>query len=408
MREKLHHLSLILLTFSCSIHLYGDDWPQWRGMARDGVSKETISNLDWSSQKPNQLWTAEVGKGCSSMAVSDNRLYTLGNVDDKDTVYCFDAQTGEVIWKHSYPCMLSPKMYEGGPGATPVVSGDYLITLSDEGHLFCFDKASGAIKWKKHLQDDFKGQRPDWGYAGSPLVYDNKLIVDTGAPSGGVVALKLEDGSLLWKSGSGDAGYAAPVFSDFEGKASALVFRASGLTSFDWTSGSKNWHFPWKTDWDVNAATPLINGSELFLSSGYGTGSALLEVKGSSAKSIWKNNDFSNQISTSVLKDGYLYGFHTNHVSKKRDNGLSCVEWKTGKLMWKEKLGVGMTILVGEHLLALTDKNILYLVEPSPQGFKKLSELKVLDGGRSWVDPIFANGVVYCRNNEGKMAAWKL
>ena len=399
---------LVTIILSLGLEVRSEDWPQWRGINRDGISKETITNLDWSKQKPKNLWQKEVGKGCSSMAVAKGYLYTLGNKKDEDTVYCLDIKTGEVIWKHSYECKLSPRMYEGGPGATPVVEGDRVITLSDDGHLFCFDRTSGKVNWQKHLQKDFKGKRPGWGYAGSPLVYEDKLIVDTGASKNAVVALSLESGEVLWKSDKGDAAYGAPVFTQINGNSMALVFRTKGLSSYSWETGELMWHFPWKTDWDVNAATPLVVGNRIFISSGYGTGSALVEVEGSSVRPVWKNKDFANQINTSVLKDGYLYGVHVHHVSKKRDNGLQCLDWKTGKLQWKENTGMGMTILVGDHLLVLTDKNQLLLIEPDPNRFKKLSEFKVLDGGRSWVDPVFSNGVIYCRNNEGKLVAWEL
>ena len=187
------------------------DWPQWRGPNRDGISTETDWTSQWGADGPKQLFKLNVGIGCSAVAVSKGRLYTMGNANNSDTVLCLDAATGKPIWKQSYACPLDPHMFEGGPGATPTVDGDRVYTLSRAGHLHCLDAASGKVVWMKHLVKDLGGKVPTWGYAGSPLVLEKRVIVDVGAPGAATVALDKTSGEVAWKSGDEGAGYGAPL-----------------------------------------------------------------------------------------------------------------------------------------------------------------------------------------------------
>src|SRR5690606_14448176 len=127
----------LLSSWLCSTTLYASDWYRWRGPDLNGISKETDWLAQWPAEGPKQLWKANVGTGFSSVSVSEGRVYTMGNENDTDTVYCLDAKTGKEIWKHSYPCPLDPNVYEGGPNATPILDGKNVFTLSRKGDLFC-------------------------------------------------------------------------------------------------------------------------------------------------------------------------------------------------------------------------------------------------------------------------------
>src|SRR3954447_26373896 len=149
--------------------LQGDDWPHWRGPALNGISKERGWSTSWPAEGPKQLWKASVGTGFSSFAVASGRVFTLGNQKETDTVYCFDAENGNLIWKHSYACPLDPIYYEGGPGSTPSVDGERVYTLSKRAQLFCFEAATGKVLWERDLTKETGAQKPRWGFAGSPL-----------------------------------------------------------------------------------------------------------------------------------------------------------------------------------------------------------------------------------------------
>src|SRR5436190_21494208 len=177
-------LSRILL---CSLILFcgrafGDDWPEIMGPKRRGVSKETGWNMDWNAKEPPVLWKAEVGKGAASCAVSGGRLYTMGGSSggDREWLICLDAATGHEIWRNTYDCEADTSSWTGGPPATPVVDGDRVYSLSFRGQLFCWNAKDGAKLWELNLETAFKGIMPRWGWAGSPLVLGNMVVVEPG------------------------------------------------------------------------------------------------------------------------------------------------------------------------------------------------------------------------------------
>src|SRR3954471_19340904 len=185
-----------------------NDWPRWRGPDLNGISKEKEWSVSWPTEGAKQLWKASVGIGFSSVAVADGRLFTLGNKEETDTVHCFDSESGKQLWKHSYPCPLDPIYYEGGPGSTPTVDGPDVYTLSKRGHLFCFEAATGKLLWKKNLMEEVGAEKPRWGFAGSPLIQSNLVIVNVGAAG---TALDKSNGNIAWKSDTNATGYATPI-----------------------------------------------------------------------------------------------------------------------------------------------------------------------------------------------------
>jgi hypothetical protein len=212
--------SCFVLSFAKAV-----DWPQWRGINRDGISSETISPASWGKDGPQQLWKKGVGTGVSSVAVTGGRLYTMGNNGNMDMVFCLDANTGAEIWRHAYPQPLDDRSFEGGPAGTPTVDGDKVYTLSHEGDLFCLAASTGTVVWKKNLPRDFNGFRQKFGYAGSPLVEGNLVIVDSGGVGASTVALDKTTGEVRWKASHDEAGYSSPVAFDLGGvRCAALLF----------------------------------------------------------------------------------------------------------------------------------------------------------------------------------------
>ncbi|MBI3919793.1 MAG: PQQ-like beta-propeller repeat protein, partial [Armatimonadetes bacterium] len=244
------------------------DWPQYRGKNRDGISTEKSWLGQWPGEGPKTLWKASVGVGFSAVSVSNGRAITMGNTQDVDTVYCFDALTGRELWRHSYPCLNRPNLYEGGPNSTPTVSDVHVYALSRTGQLFCLEAASGKPVWKKDLQADFAAPMPDWGFTCSPLVVGNMLVVEVGAQGASVVAFKKATGEVLWKSGNDRVAYSSPVAFKLGDDACLACFMAPGLVVLKSADGSEVCRHLWKTSYDVNAATPIITGDRIFLSSG--------------------------------------------------------------------------------------------------------------------------------------------
>jgi len=373
------------------------DWYRWRGPDLNGVSQEAGWSATWPKEGPKPLWKAKVGIGFSSVSVSGGRVYTMGNQDDHDTVYCYAAETGKELWKHTYACKLEAKYYDGGPGGTPSVDGDRLFTLSKLGHLFCFEADTGRVVWSKNLVEELGAKLPTWFFASSVLVQGDRLFVNVGKAG---TALNKADGKVVWTTGKEAAGYATPVPFAIGGVSGLAVFGEKELYAVDPKTGGTLWAYPWKTQYDVNAADPIISGDRAFISSGYKHGAALLRVAGGKPSLVWENKDMRNRYSSCVLLDGYLYGF---------DEGgdLKCVELNSGAVKWAEK-GLskkdeeGGVTAAGGKLIALGSKGELAVAEATPTGFKAISRAQVI-GGKCWTAPVLSNGRIYCRNAAGDL-----
>lgn len=396
-------LLLLSLAFSA---VAGADWPRYRGANFDGISSETGLNLTWPATGPKEAWRATLGPAGSSVVVSQGRLYTMGNVENNDIVYCLDAATGKEIWRYSYPCPLDKRSFEGGPAGTPTVDGNLVFTTSHKNLVYCLDAQTGKVVWSKDLLKEFKAKRPMWGFAGSALIEGDLAIFDVGADGASTVALNKQTGALVWKAGDEAASYASPMPWTWNGKRAVLTFKARALVAQDMATGAELWRHPWKTSWDVHCAYPIpVGADKVFFSSGYDTGAALLDVKTKTPAVIWQNKNMCNEMASSVLLDGYVYGVSGNDGAKATVN---CVEVATGNLMWSYKgLGCGTLLAAGGKLIVLGEKGELVVAEASPKEFKPLAKAQVLEG-RCWVVPVLVNGILYCRSNQGTLVALDL
>jgi outer membrane protein assembly factor BamB len=375
----------------------GEDWPRWRGPDLNGISRETNWTVDWPQEGPKTLWKASVGTGFSSVAVSQARLYTLGNHDETDTVYCFDAASGALIWKHEYPCPADPQYYEGGPGSTPTVDGNRVYTLSKRGQLFCFDAASGRVLWKRNLIEELSVPKPRWGFAGSPLVEGGLLVLNVGEAG---TALDKLTGETVWSSEPAPAGYATPIPFLSAGARQVAIFSSKALMAVRVNDGRELWRHPWTTKWDINAADPIVSGSRVFLSS-FDRGAALLELKTGEPKIVWENRTMANHFNSCILLDGHLYGVHGNSDHPDRD--LRCIDFETGELKWTyQGLGLGSLMAAAGQLIVLSDRGELVVAPASPVKFEPVARAHVL-GGKCWTPPVLANGRIYCRNARGAL-----
>lgn len=373
----------------------GEDWPIWRGPNRDGISPEENLQIEWPLAGPSIAWKANVGTGFSSIVVSAGRAFTIGNRDNTDTVYCLDADTGEVRWKHSYQSPLNDKFFEGGPTSTPTVDGDRVYTLSQAGDLFCFEAVAGEIRWSKNIAEEADVRVPGWGFGGSPVVYENKLLLSVGETG---TAVDKATGELLWSSDDKDAGYATPYPFQRDGKWLALIASGRYFHAVDISTGEEQWRYKWLTRFGCNAADPILVDETIFISSGYNRGSALLKMTDGEPEEVWRSKEYQNQFSSSVLLDGYLYGIDGDTTGERN---LKCVELATGEIQWAEGgFGSGALIATGSRLIVLSESGELVVAEASPTAFKQLAKASVLEG-KCWTAPTLANGQVYCRSADG-------
>lgn len=388
-----------VVSLAFSIVASADDWPQWLGPDGNGVSREADWASDWPSGGPPRLWEAQLGEGCSAVSVAAGRAYSMGFKGGSDHVYCFDATTGKPAWEFTYPEELAPKMFEGGPTATPVVHDGLVYTVSRTGQLHCLDAATGRKVWSDDWHRSFSAKPPQWGYSGSPLVLKEWLITEPGAKGACLVAYERKTGKVAWKSGDYEAAYGSPMMFELGGKRRLATFNAQGLCLWDAENGRALGNLRWKTNYDVNAANPIFHAGRIFISSGYGTGCALVDVA-ETPKVVWQSKEMRNKHTNCVLWEEHLYGFD--------EVDLACIEWQTGAAKWRQpKLGRGTLILASGRLLILTEGGELIAARATPERFERLSSARICSE-RCWVMPVLANGLLYCRSNKGSLVCLDL
>jgi len=400
---KQYTTALVLVLVTCllgadyCITARAADWPNYRGPNHDGVSDETGWSTTWPAGGQRVVWKASLGTGFASIAVSNSRAYAMGNINDRDILYCFDADSGKEIWRQSYPCPLYKKNHEGGPAATPTVSGDSVYTFSKDGDVVRFKAATGEVVWHKNVNKESGIEHPTWYFAGSPLVVDNLVVLNAGTRG---VALNKADGSLVWENGEGACGYASPVPFTVGGQKCVALFASRDLAAVNAATGRSMWEFGWRTSYDINGSDPIISGDTVFISSGYGRGCALLRFGASNMAEVWQNKNMRNHCSSCVLWKGHIYGFDGQYGGGGK---LTCLNHQTGEKKWSQGgMGTGSLMVAGGKLVILGEKGKLVIAEASPDGFKELASAQILTG-KCWTVPVLANGKIYARNADGQL-----
>lgn len=386
------------LSFACAGRVMGadqKDWPQFRGPNQDGISNESLWNPQALTNSGKVIWKATVGAGYSSMAISGDKLFTMGNKDNKDIVSALNLKDGTILWQHSYAC---PSGGYPGPRATPASDGKRVYTLSREGDLFCLDANTGAVQWQKNLTKDFQAANVQWGFSASPVIKDNLLLLNACEYG---ICLNRMTGEKVWASPAGTGGYAAPVLYQV-GKTDCLaIFGAKALYGVELSTGRKLWSSNWTTSYDVNAADPIPLDGKIFISSGYGKGATVLDISGAEPRNIWTSTVMRNHFSSCVLLNGFLYGIDGN-----AGNGsLKCIDFATGTEKWAHNLGFGSLTAAGDKLIVLNEKGDLSVVKASPTAFELVAAAgKVLEK-TCWTSPVLCRGMIFCRNDKGDIVA---
>ncbi len=371
------------------------DWPNFLGPNRNGISPETGINKDWKAREPKVLWTTPMGDdGYAGPAVAGGRVFIIDHKGADDVVRAIDLETGKDVWTFSYPDMA--KSNYGFSHATPTVDGAHVYTMSRLGKLHCLTAGDGEKVWARDIIKELGGKLPQWQVAASPVVDGDRVIVLPGGHGACVAALDRRTGQTVWKGGGDDgASYATPVVATLGGKKQYVVFSAGGLLGVDAADGKLLWRFPWKTSYDVNAATPIVVSDDtVFITSGYGRGCALVKVAGGHAQAVWENKVMHSHFSTPILSAGHIYGTSDN-------NRTVCLDVATGKMKWEERGGGkgGVVSVDGTLITVDGSRGAVTMMELSPDGFKPLGQITPL-GGQSWTAPIVAGGRLLVRNQQ--------
>ncbi len=381
--------------------LDADDWPQWRGPDRTGVSRETGWKAQWPAEGPPVAWKAKLGLGFSSVVVSQGRVFSMGHLDGQDRVTCLEEATGKELWRHQYPADLGDKYFEGGTTGTPTVDGGQVFVLSRWGDLLCFEAATGTVAWSKNIQQETGIRIPDWGFGGAPVVTGGVVILNVGEAG---LAVDRQTGALKWKSADKNAGYSTPL--PLPGTPELMVTSSGqAYAAVHPQTGQEVWRIRWVTQYGVNAADPVVSGNRMFLSSGYGKGGAVYEIGRGEPREVWKSKVLRTQMNAAVLFEDHLYGVDGDTTDKAT---LKCVEFATGTEKWTHPgFGSGAVLIANGYLIALGGTGELFMAPASPKGFEPLTQAQVI-GGKTWTAPVLANGRLYCRNSRGDLVCLNL
>lgn len=376
------------------------DWPQWLGPRRDGHADEAGFAAGWADGV-RELWRAPIGPGYASVAVAGGVVYAMAAADGEDQIVAFDAATGAERWRRRVAAFYDDNMSYDGPRATPSVVGDRVVAMGGYGTVGAFDRGTGQALWTVDVVGKLGGVMPQWGFSGSPLVSDGMVFLSTGGQSdNGLVALSLADGSVVWKTGAYAAGYASPVRVTVAGKDQVLFFTGYGAVGVVPATGELVWRYPWTTNYEVNAATPLVvGGRRVFVASGYGVGGAMLEVKDDgTVTELWRTKKMKNKTATSVLVDGHLYGFN--------ESRLTALDAVTGEEKWSvEGYGRGTLVAADGHLLVQSESCALTLVAADSKAHRVVgTSFPGLTTNPCWSAPAVANGVAFARDGKDLVA----
>lgn len=376
------------------------DWPNFRGPNHDGTL--TGAGLANYSGKPSKVWEKDVGIGAGSVAVADGKLVVLGNIDDHEVVSCFDAKTGEKQWTFKYPVKFTKRMFTGGSATTPTIDDGHVYVLSEAGPIHCLKLSDGSKVWEANAQQ-YGGATPKWNYSASPVIVGNNVILNIGGSGNSTLALNKKTGAKVWGVGSRGASYGTPLPFQHRGKTFIAVAKAKHYEVLDASNGRELAAIDFTSSWDVNSGTPSFAGGKLFISNGYGNGRLAMFDLNRGGSEAWSNSDFAAKYCSPVLHEGHFYG-----ISGERRGKLTCVRASDGKTMWQgDRMGDGTLIIVDGMIVALSEGGRLMIAPAKPTEPKPVVSMDVIPG-RTWVEPVVSDGMVFVKNNEGALAGYKL
>lgn len=418
-------LAIAFVSFVCVVaSASADDWPQWGGPQRDLVWRESgiveaLPAVDPNTSVLPRVWTAKIGAGYAGPAVADGRVFVTDRIAEQNVerVLCFDAETGQQLWKREYEAHYTIS-YPLGPRATPTVDAGRVYVLGAVGHLFCFDAATGDIVWQKHLPTDFGTELPAWGMAAAPLVDGDQLIVPVGGKPGAlVVSLDKHSGDERWRALDGpEPGYCPPVMFEFGGQRQLIVWHPAAVVGLDPADGNVLWDVPFAVQAGLTIPTPRKLGNRLFVTSFY-NGPLMIDLgaDGRSPRVLWRsaasNNEMRNDslhaiMCTPDVRDDYIYGVGSY-------GELRCLETGTGRLVWESHDATGpgrwwnaFLVPHGDRIVLCNEQGEIIFAKLSGNGYEELSRAKLIEPTQSiqrrmtvWSHPAFAMRSVFARND---------
>jgi outer membrane protein assembly factor BamB len=379
----------------------GYDWPGFRGPERDSIIRGVRIETDWTSSPPAELWRRPIGPGWSSFAVRNNLIYTQEQRGEEEVVACYNLSTGEPVWKHSDPTRFWESNGGAGPRATPTLSDGRVYSLGATGILNVLAADDGRVVWTRNAATDTGAKTPGWGFAGSPLVIGDSVIVAT---AGSLIAYDIATGTPRWSGPDGGDGYSSPHLATLNGIEQILLLSTAGATSVSPTDGKLLWQ-------QAGSGFPIIVQPALTSTGGMliGTdkGMGMLRIGDAQAaakpivEEVWSSNRLKPYFNDFVIHAGHAFGF---------DSGvLACISVEDGTRKWKGgRFGRGQLILLADQslLIVISEQGELGLVAADPEAFSELARFPAIEG-KTWNHPVLVGDLLLVRNDQ-EMAAFRL
>ncbi|HUU93429.1 MAG TPA: PQQ-binding-like beta-propeller repeat protein [Phycisphaerae bacterium] len=397
-------LLMALVTACFAAVAFGEEWPQFLGPNRNGVSPEKGLLRTWPASGPKVLWTIDVGPGYGGAAIRDGKVYILDRIgDEQDVLRVLDFATGKEEWRYAYDA--PGRASHHGSRSTPAVDDKYVFTVGLFGHFHCIDKATKKPVWKKHLLEDYGGKKPQWAVTQSPFLYKDVVIAAPQSGSVGVVAYEKATGKERWRSeGIGSMYYHSPFATTVGGAEQIIMQSTKNVVGLDPANGKILWTYGFRVSTaGIPAPTPL-GQDRFFLTGGYEAGSEIIQVAkqgdGFEAKRLHRFDDVGSHIQQPILVGDYIYAVcNTNSKA----NGMVCFGLD-GQIKWKTQrdpyLCKGNTLMTGDGVFYQLDgrEGELHIVDPSPEAFKSVGKVKLLGGKEIWGPMSLSDGKLVIRD----------
>ena len=379
-----------------SATVLASDWPAFMGPEGTGISTEKGINKNWDAKPPKVLWQTNMSdNGYAGPAVADGKVFIIDRGANMDRVRAIDLETGKDLWEFAYP--ETSRQDYGYARTTPTYDQGKLYTLSKGGLLHCLDAQNGKALWSLSFVNDLNGILYNWEVASSPVVDGEKLIVFPGGQKN-VAALDKNTGKVIWQGGNSDrAGYATAVIATINGVKQYIMFTARNVMGVNADNGNVLWQYPWVTDYDVNAANPLVIGdNQVFVTSSYYKGCAMLRIEADwKVTQLWENDHIQSEFSSPVYYGGYIYG-----TTDPAPGALVCLDPQNGQIKWRQRAYErGGLIAVDGVIIAMYGWNgNVVMVKADPSSYQELGRLNKPLGGQSWTPPVLSHGRLLIRN----------
>lgn len=393
----------------------GSGWPHLRGPNFNCTSDETGIADHWPENGPPVLWVREIGQGYSALTVVGKRVYTQRQTMTNQTVLCLDADTGKAVWEHTYGWPYKAASMYPGPRATPTVSDGGVYYAGPNGLIGCLRAEDGQPVWEISLEETFQMRGFDFGYAPSPTVIDGKVILPVGGEDAAVVALDARDGSVVWTSGDEPASYSSIIPINFKGQSLLIAYLKNSLSILETETGKLVATWQLSQGYDEHSAMPIYKEPRLLLSGPFRSGADVIELLHTTReddsessvnlrlKFIMAIEGLSNDVASSVLVDGNVYGFDLRDLqskSRRPSRGLfKCFDFTTGELRWKsEEPGHASPIAADGKLLILNDRGEILLVRATSESYEELGRSRIFGNEICWTTPTLADGRLFLRS----------